>query len=191
MTSWRATVKPPGERCTQVHDAPGATSVTAQISFGMRGCLISNRLPTARSGPSRATSRVTEAVQSGQRSTSLNTSQTTSAGASISTPQSVIMYQMVHDYGKRDQSGRLIACEPLVHQIDRLVEGPVPITHDKTVHPRPIAAAKAAEQLVGESTTMSGRAVKAHAECRRRVIALPEGFGERLPRGHHCMLGVS
>src|ERR1700742_2630690 len=98
MMSWRATVIPPGERCTQVHDEPGVSSVTSQTSFGIRGCLISNRLPTASPGPSSATSRVTDAVHSGQRSTSLNTSQTTPAGASISTPLSVIMYQMVHDY---------------------------------------------------------------------------------------------
>ena len=67
----------------------------------MRGCLISNRLPTAMPGPSRATRLVTEAVHSGQRSTSLKTSQTTVAGASMSTPQSVIMYQTVHELARR------------------------------------------------------------------------------------------
>src|SRR5690349_21239052 len=96
MTSCRASVVPPGDRCTHVHPAPGTSSVTSHTSFGIRGCLISNRLPTARPGPSSATSRVTEAVHSGQRSTSLKTSHTTAAGASISTPLSVIMYQMVH-----------------------------------------------------------------------------------------------
>ena len=73
--------------------------MTSQTSFGIRGCLISNRLPTAMPGPSRATRLVTEAVHSGQRSTSLKTSQTTVAGASMSTPQSVIMYQTVHELG--------------------------------------------------------------------------------------------
>src|SRR3954465_8486523 len=121
MTSWRATVRPPGERCTQVHEAPGVNSVTSHTSFGIRGCLISNRLPTARPGPSSAASRVTDAVHSGQRSTSLNTSQTMLAGASISTPQSVIMYQMVHD------SSGLVTRVPLVHQIDRLIERTVPV----------------------------------------------------------------
>ena len=50
MTSWRATVKPPGERCTHVHEHPGVSSVTSHTNFGIRGCLISNRLPTARLG---------------------------------------------------------------------------------------------------------------------------------------------
>src|SRR5262249_61878245 len=98
MTSWRATVTPPGERCIHVQDEPGVSSVISQTNFGIRGCLISNRLPTASPGPSSATSLVTDAVHSDQRSTSLNTSHTTPAGASISTPLSVIMYQMVHDY---------------------------------------------------------------------------------------------
>src|SRR5215510_7541938 len=94
---------PPGERCTQVHDEPGLNSVTSHTSFGMRGCLISKRLPTARPGPSSATIRVTDAVHSCHRSTSLNTSQTTWAGASIASPQSVIMYQMVHELFPREQ----------------------------------------------------------------------------------------
>ena len=62
----------------------------------MPGCLIENRLPTAKLDPSRPTSEVTEAVHSGQCSTSLKTSHTSCAGASISTLSSVIMYQMVH-----------------------------------------------------------------------------------------------
>ena len=44
----------------------------------------------------RPRSRSTDAVHSGQRSTSAKTSHTTDAGASISTLLSVIMYQMVH-----------------------------------------------------------------------------------------------
>src|SRR3954449_523759 len=91
---------PPGEVCTQVHETPGVTSVTFHTSLGILGCLISNRLPTARPGPSRATRRVTEAVHSGQRSTALNTSHTSETGASISTPLSVSMYQMVHQWNR-------------------------------------------------------------------------------------------
>ncbi len=81
------------------------TSVTSQTNFGMRGSLISNRFPTAMPGPSSATSRVTEAVHSGHRSTSLKTSQTTMEGASISMPHSVIMYQMVHEWRLRGTLG--------------------------------------------------------------------------------------
>ena len=58
--------------------------------------MISKRLPTSMPGPSRATTRSTDAVHSGQRSTSAKTSQTIAAGASISMLLSVIMYQMVH-----------------------------------------------------------------------------------------------
>ena len=46
-TSWAASVVPPGERCRQVHDAPGSTSVTSQTSSGNRGWLISKRRPTS------------------------------------------------------------------------------------------------------------------------------------------------
>ena len=91
-----ANVVPPGDRCRHVHEAPGSTSVTSQTSFGIRGCLISKRFPTSMPAPSRATTRSTDAVHSGQRSTSAKTSQTTAAGASISMLLSVIMYQMVH-----------------------------------------------------------------------------------------------
>ncbi|EUA90540.1 hypothetical protein I551_2967 [Mycobacterium ulcerans str. Harvey] len=59
--------------------------MTFQTSLVILGCLIANRLPTARPGPSSAASEVTEAVHSGQRSTSLKTAQTVSGGASIST----------------------------------------------------------------------------------------------------------
>src|SRR5262249_32087894 len=82
--------------CTQVQDEPGSISVTFQTSFAMPGCLIANRLPTARAGPSSPTREVTEAVQSGQCSTSLKTSHTSCGGASISTLSSLNMYQMVH-----------------------------------------------------------------------------------------------
>src|SRR5882672_1010223 len=86
----------PGERCTHVQDEPGSISVTCQTSFCMPGCLIANRLPTARAGPSCPTRDVTEAVHSGQCSTSLKTSHTSCGGASISMLSSLNMYQMVH-----------------------------------------------------------------------------------------------
>ena len=79
---------------------PGAVdrwlSVTVQTSLGSRGCLISNRRPIASCAPSRPRNRVTDAVQFGQCSTSVKTSHTRSAGASISTLLELIMYQMVH-----------------------------------------------------------------------------------------------
>src|SRR4051812_4992557 len=90
-------VRPPGERCSHVHDLPSSSAVTSHTSLGRRGCLISNRLPIARPGPSSAFSLVTEAVQSGQRSTSEKTFHTSGAEASISMAQSVIMYQMVQE----------------------------------------------------------------------------------------------
>ena len=83
--------------------SPWSISVTFQTSFDMPGCLIENRLPTARLAPSFPTSDVTDAVHSGQCSTSLKTSHTNCAGASISTLSSVIMYQMVHEVSGSEQ----------------------------------------------------------------------------------------
>src|SRR5947209_14965208 len=105
MTSCRAVVSAPGARCTHVQDRPGSISVTFQASAPIPGCLITNRLPTPRPVPSRPTSDVTDAVHSGQRSTSLNTSHTSCAGASISMLSSVIMYQMVHEAGDGVRGG--------------------------------------------------------------------------------------
>ena len=51
MTSWRATVKPPGARCTQVHAPPGVTSVTSQTSFGMRRLIDLEPLADREPGP--------------------------------------------------------------------------------------------------------------------------------------------
>src|SRR6185437_3433903 len=96
MTQCRALTLTPGDRCTQVQDDPASISVTFHTSFDMPGCLIENCLPTARLAPSRPTREVTDSVQSGQCSTSLNTCHTNGAGASISMLSSVNMYQMVH-----------------------------------------------------------------------------------------------
>src|SRR5580693_7824240 len=93
----------PGERCTQVQEEPGSISVTFQISFCMPGCLIANRLPTASVGPSCPTRDVTDAVQSGQCSTSLKTSHTNCGSVSISILSSVNMYQMVHVWSGYEQ----------------------------------------------------------------------------------------
>ena len=100
VTSWVANAVRPASCWRHVHEMPGSTSVTSQTSVGIRGCLISNRLPTSIPGPSRATMRSIDAVHSDQRSTSVNTSHTTDAGASISMLLSVIMYQMVHNRGR-------------------------------------------------------------------------------------------
>ena len=69
-TSWTARVRPPGEPCRQVHEAPGSSSEISQTSRGSRGCLIAKRFPIASSGPSSASMRVIDAVHSGHRSTS-------------------------------------------------------------------------------------------------------------------------
>ena len=105
LVRWRRW-SPPGDRWRHVHERPGSTSVTSHTSFGRRGCLISKRLPTSMPGPSSATIRSTDAVHSGQRSTSAKTSHTIGAGASISTLLSVIMYQMVHQSGTPGKIGQ-------------------------------------------------------------------------------------
>ena len=97
-TSCTAIVLPPAERCSHVQDVPSLSCVTCHTSFGSRGCLISNRFPTARPGPSSALRLVTDAVHSGQRSTSENTSQTNVEGASMAMALSVNMYQMVQEW---------------------------------------------------------------------------------------------
>src|SRR5262249_3660191 len=97
ISSWVATVDAPTDFCVHAHDRPVSTDVTVHTSLGNLGWMISNRRPGSSPSPSRAVSRVTEAVHSGHRSTSENTSHTTPGGASISMLLSVIMYQMVHD----------------------------------------------------------------------------------------------
>src|SRR5262245_49398526 len=84
VTSCHAVVIVPSDRLSQVHDRPGSTVVTSHTTLGKRGCLIANWLPTAISGPSRATALWTEAVQSDQWATSRYTAQTVAAGATIS-----------------------------------------------------------------------------------------------------------
>src|SRR4051812_29626966 len=110
-------VRPPGERCSHVHDLPSSSAVTCHTSLGNRGCFISNRFPIARPGPSSAFRLVTEAVQFGQRSTSEKTSHTSGAAASMSMAQSVIMYQMVQersgdvkyaDWGSAPENSRVV-----------------------------------------------------------------------------------
>ena len=91
-------VRPPGERCSHVHDLPSSSAVTSHTSLGSRGCLISNRFPTARPGPSSAFRLVTDAVHSGQRShVGEDVPDQRFAEASMSMAQSVIMYQMVQE----------------------------------------------------------------------------------------------
>ena len=82
-----------------LHPGPGR----ARVDIGdrpnqLRHAGLLDREPSSDSegGPSRPTSDVTDAVQSGQCSTSLKTSQTSCAGASISMLSSLNMYQMVH-----------------------------------------------------------------------------------------------
>ena len=92
-------------------------------------------------------------------------------------------------------SGRLVARQPLVHQIDRLVEGTVPIPHNKTVCFCSIAAthvpADTPPEPVRECTTASGRrVVKANAKYRMPGIAVLDGLGERLRRGQNRSCGV-
>src|SRR4249919_3375276 len=102
-TSCDAKAVEPMDRWRQVHERPGSTSVTSHTTFGRRGCSIAKRWPTSMAGPSSGTTRSTDAVHSGQRSTSANTSQTIGAGAPISTLLSVIMYQMVQQSGPADK----------------------------------------------------------------------------------------
>ena len=92
-----AAVRAPGDVETHVQETPGSTSVTSHTRCGNRGCLIRTRVPTATPDPSISVSDVTDAVHSGHRSTSLNTSQTRSIDASIVTPSVTFMYQMVHE----------------------------------------------------------------------------------------------
>ena len=90
-TSGDAKAVEPRDRWRQVHERPGSSSVTSHTTFGRRGCAIAKRWPTSMAAPSSGTTRSTDAVHSGQRSTSANTSQTIAAGAPISTLLSVII----------------------------------------------------------------------------------------------------
>jgi hypothetical protein len=68
-----------------VKDSPGANSVTVHVVVGSLGWRMRTRDPTRRSPSSRRRTELTDAVHSGQRSTSHMTSHTRGAGAAIAT----------------------------------------------------------------------------------------------------------
>ncbi len=74
----------PGTFDAQLNTSPGVDSVTSHTSPGIPGCLTRARLPTPKSPVSRRSTADTEAVHSGQRSTSLSVDQISSGLAAIS-----------------------------------------------------------------------------------------------------------
>src|SRR3954452_13537981 len=84
----------------------------------------------------------------------------------------------------------LVARQPRIHQMDRLVEGSVPIAHDDAVRFCPIAVTRpthSPEELVRERTTVSRRVVIADDPTSRTIIAVLEDLGERLRRGRNLI----
>ena len=85
-TTWcRAVVRTPGLVATHVNPAPGSSSVTTYSVGGSFGCSTLTLDPSPRPPASSRFTLVTVSVHSGQRSTSLSTSQTRSGDAWIST----------------------------------------------------------------------------------------------------------
>src|SRR5207253_4850448 len=101
---------------------PGSSAVTRQTSGGSFGCLIRAQLPTASSPGSSRRTLVTEAVHSGQRSTSAMIDQTRSGGASTLIERSILIPQSFHQMvlypGLLSMSRNEVAAVPVRPSVD-------------------------------------------------------------------------
>jgi len=95
-TTWCPVTSRPGLRVVQVKFDPFSTFVIRQTAGRSFGCHSRARPPTTSGPASRRSTRFTDAVQSGQPSTSLSTAQTRGGGALMSTVMLNVFIEREH-----------------------------------------------------------------------------------------------